>query len=296
VLRKLFESARAGDWKRTWGHAQIAARYFFGAAVGGTAAALLLAYMFGGKEGVKVQTQKAKDAPGEFLKDALTYNLLGGLSSAAYRSVVENNDRRLLAPMLDLVFPASVMQSLWELYNGYGRFKDQSPAEKWATFLKSRVAMSRSVAHMASVLGLGESDPALDAATRGFYEWRRDNPSSKGRDVGGSYYTEGEALKFRIAMRRAVELIGAGKLDEAEDKIDEAITIKSDTESMGRAKEATAASIRGRKLLRGLSPEELESLRNRIGDTAYDKLWTHDELLESWARSTNPPELKLRSR
>jgi hypothetical protein len=78
-------------------------------------------------------------------------------------------------------------------------------------------------------------------------------------------------------MRETLEAMK--RLDEPAAQRAMAEALKLDDEK------SVAASIRGRKLMNGLTDEHAAKLRKRIGDAAYQKLESHDDLLESWAQS-----------
>jgi N12 class adenine-specific DNA methylase len=293
-VRKLFEAYRSGNRKDAWNQMRVLAAYILGVGVAGSAAALLYAYLGGGNRGLVIKASEALDDPIDFLKDAFTYNLLGGVSAAMYRMGFENQDRRWIAPMLDITLPVSVIQEIYDFAHGYGQYKDRSTMEKAGQLFKSRVPMTRALATVAAATGMADDDGGFEQATRAFYRWRRDHPSDKGHDVGGTYVSEGDALEFRIHMRRAHEQMNQGNDERATDELAKALEIKAD--EVYDPNNAVAASIRGRKLLKGLSEDELEALQKHIGRDAYDRLVDHDMILEGWANAVDAPIKKHRRR
>ena len=90
---------------------------------------------------------------------------------------------------------------------------------------------------------------------------------------------EEEHKKFRQHMRRAMSNIRQGR--DPRQNINNAIAVKDgDTKS-------AIQSIRTRRLLYGLEPEQIESLRSRIGEDAYAKLVAYDNILTGWAEAIN---------
>ena len=116
-----------------------------------------------------------------------------------------------------------------------------------------------------------------------YWKWRREHTrmvSASGQDE-----TEDEAhTRFRVAMRRAVTDLRAGKDPSAH--LAEALAAKSEQpQEKGRPKPLSSviASIKARRLLAPLKDEERAAVAKEIGPTATAKLEAWDQVLTEWA-------------
>lgn len=272
-----FRSMKSGDRGRMIAANGLLARYYFGHAAAGAGAALIYALMNGGEEGVEEKLAEAKDDPAQFIRDALQNSLVGGVAGRILNAANSPKSLKLVEIAQSMSMPAMMLQDAIEAVGETGRYKDMAPIERAGAFLKNRAPANKPVATAMAAFGLGDDDQGLDVARKGLYRWKADQPGlSHGR---ADFSPAEDAVQFRRAMRQVEQRMKMMDEKGAQLAVRRALKLDDD------GPEAVAASIRGRKLLRGLKPPQHESLKKRIGPRAYERLVAHDDLLESWALS-----------
>ena len=105
-----------------------------------------------------------------------------------------------------------------------------------------------------------------------------------------------EGKAFRLKMKRVANLLKNGKTlgdDDVEASLEDAFGVSKE------GGKSVARSARARKLISGarwtkLSPEQQQSLYNRLGDESYRALRAYDETLEALAKMVYTPKSKRR--
>ena len=252
--------------------------YLFGRVLGSTVSQGALAYMllglaFGGTTGLHAAINEATDEPVKFMFDSFLYSTLTGPFAAIAR-YSQDPDQHPAIAFSKATFPGMVLDEIHKFASGQGIYKDQTLAERVSTYFTRRIPAAAPLATAMSVVGLSDRDPALEGSIRAYWKWRYDEFPPGQFKTG---YMEEEHKKFRQYMRRAMSNIRQGR--DPRQNINNAIAVKDgDTKS-------AIQSIRTRRLLYGLEPEQLESLRSRVGDSAYQKLVDYDNILTGWAEA-----------
>lgn len=269
-------AVRSGDPSRIAQATKLLATHFFGHAAAGAGAAFLYAWLNGGEAGVEIKRAEAKDDPVQFAKDALLNGMLGGVAGRLYRAIESPRSTSLIEIPQSASYPATLLQDAVEAFNGWGRYRDQEAGDRATAFLRNRFAINRGVANLMAAWGITADDPAREVAVSAFYRWRREQADLP-QQRGGERLTAENRVPFRRKMRQTLEAMK--RLDEpaAQKALAEALNLDDE--------KSVAASIRGRKLMTGLTDDHKARLRKRIGDAAYAKLESHDDLLEAWAQS-----------
>ena len=265
--------------------AKIAAGFYAGTAASGTVALFLAALAMGGASGLKQLWEQAEDHPVDLAGDALRYAMLGGAAASVVNAAgaAADGGDQFAEALTRMSLPVSLVQEVAELANGAGRYRDQDMDEKAVTFLRSHLPISRPIATLAAAIGVAYSDPGREAAMSAYWKWRREHTrmvATYGQDE-----TEDQAhTRFRVAMRRAVTELRAGKDPSAH--LAEALAAKSEQpQEKGKPKplSTVVASIKARRLLATLKDDERAAVAKEIGPTATARLEEWDALLSEWA-------------
>jgi hypothetical protein len=139
-----------------------------------------------------------------------------------------------------------------------------------------------------SWVGLSQNDQYLDASIDAFKRWRRDYEGFK--EVRDFSDTDVRA-DFRVEIKKAVEALKDGKADEFYEAWQKASEVLLTLENGGSMTEAFTRSkilkkVNGAKL----TDEDVEALRARIGDDAYQRLEYFDLMLEEAAKGVILPK------
>lgn len=275
VNRNFDAWAKAGkalaDGNASWKDRLAGVAFAADLTVGQTAAAAMtLAMRAMVVGGGAVLADKAFGSPAglsDYLLDAMRYALLGG----PIQSVVEtatSDDRSVAESLTGGLLPVSTIQSLKDAFTGEGRYEGMTPLERTGEFLRSGTPIAPAVANIAAAVGIAEDDPELDASISAYWKWR-----SKYAPSGHMQGLEADTTGFRAAMRKAVNAMRDGE-DPAE-AIGAAIAAKGG--------KTVRQSLQGKRLLKGLKPEQLAELREYLGERTTTKLEQYDALLDAWA-------------
>lgn len=261
--------------KRT--SSEMMARYLFGGASQGVLTVGITALAYAGAMGLKIKWEELKDEPVEFLTDAFLQTQSGpfylvwrGLKNKGISGVGENMTR--------MAFPYTTATELIDFAQGAGKYRDTDAFTKIGKFISAKMPGTKAISTGMALFGLSQNDQKLDASIDGFYRWRREE---LGFSEHKNFGMEDVRKEFRTKMKRAVEALKDGKADEFyeayQEAADELLTMEKGTtlkEAFNNAKILTGAS--GAKL----TDEQAESLRERIGEDAYNRLEYFDLMLE----------------
>lgn len=258
--------------------AQSSERVLLGRHIGFTTAQgagsyLLLALAFGGATGLSIAIHEAKDEPVKFAGESFLFSTITGPFAQLARYAMKPGDPPS-AMIVKSTFPGMMLDELHTLITGQGAYKDRTPFERAVEFMRRRTPLTGPMATGLAVMGLSDRDAALEGAIRGYWKWRFDE-ARPGKTSPGA--ASEEDIKFRQAMRRAMDKIRK-KQDPSKD-IADALAVD------GKDAKAAKASIRARRLLKPLTPEEQAALKTRIGDKGFAKLVAYDALLDGWAEA-----------
>lgn len=285
VHRAMLDAVREKNPDKLLNAAKIAAGFYAGTAASGTVALFLAALAMGGASGLKQLWEQADDHPVDLAGDALRYAMLGGAAASVVNaaSAAADGGDQFAEALTRMSLPVSLVQEIAELANGAGRYRDQDTDEKVVTFLRSHLPINRPIATLAAAIGVAYSDPGREAAMSAYWKWRREN--TRMVTTFGQDETEDEAhTRFRVAMRRAVTDLRAGK--DPSTHLAEALAAKSEQpHEKGKPKplSAVVAAIKARRLLGTLKDEERAAVTKEIGPTATAKLEAWDQVLTEWA-------------
>lgn len=243
------------------------------------AASLLASYAFGGTTGLKIAAEEAKDDFGKFLAESFLFGALGGPYTAILRQTAGKSDDSLSRKVASLSPALSLLSEITDAVQGEGRYMDKSGAERVGAILDRMFPVAR-VFDEGALGGSGLVGPAsegdkTEVAKRAYWRWRQDAmpvAPSRARDPS----------EFRSAIKRMIEAVEDGRMDDARRYREEAKKHQRGHESWGDA-------VVRRMLLRGADKKEnhvlrdlLPRLRERIGEDAYRILEQRDARLRAF--------------
>jgi hypothetical protein len=278
---------RAEAWKEAAAATAKIGRMVAGTTIAGAAQYFLMAFVTGGKLGLNIAWNEAKDAPWRFLLDSFAYTMFAGPLGAILRTT-EDQSRAWYESVARVTWPGSLAVEATDFVRGTGRYRDRGHFEKLAQAGDRFVPINRMFWQGAAAIGYQDERQRMETAVRAF--WR-----AKGRiDPQGRFVpTPAESTvrevreqmrahaEFRKHMRRAAEVIRGG--GDPQYHIDAALGVD------GADRAAVRRSLLGKRLLIGTIGEPghpaNDALRSRIGEDAYRLIEQHDEMLQDWADS-----------
>lgn len=261
------------------------ARFVVGNTLQGAVTVALTTLGFSGMSGLKIRAQEAKDEPMKFL----TESFLSSLSGPLYLAWRGARDKGLLGvgeQATRMVFPYTATRELIDMAGGHGQYKDASTFDRIGKFLANKTPGTKAIGTGLAIFGLGSESRDLDTAMSAFYRWRR---QELGFSEQEDFLKEDDRKAFRTSMRKVTEALKEGDREKFNQAFLDA------TMEHPNGEQGVAGSLRARRLLKGpdgkpLTLEQMDSLRNRIGDEAVDRLQYFDSMLEAAA---NGEELLL---
>lgn len=241
------------------------------------AAALTLALRATVVGGGAVLADKAFGSPAglqDYLLDAMSYALLGGPVQAVVQTAA-SDDRSVAESLTGGLLPVSTIQSMKDMFIGEGRYEEMTALESAGEFLRSGTPIAPAVANIAASVGIAQDDPELDASISAYWKWR-----SKYAKTGRMEGQEADTTGFRAAMRKAVNAMRDG--EDPSEAINAALAAKGG--------KTVRQSLQGKRLLKGLKPEQLAELREYLGERTMTKLEQYDALLDAWAAVAYRPK------
>lgn len=254
---------------------QVMSQQVLGTTASGAGALALRAAALGGTAGLMDFGYETIHDPVASLGGFLRSAVMSGAADALWRVAAESNPNDFTDSAWDqtrrIVLPVYLAGEMIDFFAGQGRYHDQSAAERARTFLEGNVTVTRPLVTLAATLGLADKDLKRDTAISAYWRWRRENAPAD-RHIPGQTTPEHE--RFRRFMRRAVEDIRHNRNPAAH--LRQALGVSGDGSSV-------AASLRGRRLLSDLKPDQLKALAGAIGPDQYHELQHYDWLLTHWA-------------
>jgi hypothetical protein len=246
----------------------------------GTMAVALSSLVYGGLAELGTRTQEAKDEPFEFMAEAAMSAMSGPLY-LVWRGAKDSGIGGITEQFGRLIFPYTIVTDLSDMVNASGTYRDLDAFSRTGKFVKQKMPGTRAISNALAATGLARDNRELDSAIKGFYRWRREELGFTERE---DYLADDTRAKFRQNMKRAVEALKGQDFD----KYAEYLSAAAMTEGVTSMKQVNS-SLRSRKILKTpngttLTPEQEESLRNRIGSDAVDRLIYFDAMLDSLAK------------
>jgi hypothetical protein len=277
------EAVKAGDKRKAMQAAALFGRFATGTTVQGAAQGLFYA-MLAGALGLAIWKSEAEDEPAEFVMESFL-NGLAGPFGMIYRFATGSSPKGPLSAL----FPVSLFHEAQDIFNGDGQYRDQKPMERAQTFATKRVGGGRILWSILGPWAMGQQYTDMATAERAYYRWKneeigRQSFSSDIKDVDQQAKND----SFRMAMRKSFDAMKQGKpTDEVITELRKALDVKDD--------KAIKASLRTRRLIIPLLPDkndtqddlarkqkQLDSLKKRIGQKAFDVLVQRERILEAW--------------
>ncbi len=178
--------------------------------------------------------------------------------------------------LANMVLPVSTAQDIVDAFAGRGQYEGMTGVEAAAKLLKSSTPITAAGANIAATAGLWQDNPKLDAGIKEFWNWRRKYaPTPRVEGANGS---DADTQAFRAAMRKAGNNMRDGEYPG--EAINAALGVKD--------AKTVAQSLRSRKLLKTLKPEQLQAVTEYLGPDTLSELHAYDDLLENWATMVSP--------
>lgn len=265
------------------------AREIFYTSAQGAALTAVASFVFGGPSGFKVWLHEAKDEPFKFWLNSFMTSFGGPLyfvyQGARYRGLLGVGEG-----LSRMIFPWSIGNELVDVFNQSGQYRDMTLPNAIGKYVMEGTPGMRMVRGALSTFGLGQIDLELETAIRGYSRWAR---GEFGTTDFNPHLKQDERREFRTAMREAVRALQTGDGDGYAEAMGKAV-MEAAKLPQGKREispgDRIASSLRARKILQGpnlkeLTPEQRESVLNRIGDDAYLRLLRYDAQLEAIADS-----------
>ncbi len=237
----------------------------------GIAAKMIAATLTGGFGGLKMAMQEDED---KRKNDVLGWSksmLLSGLGGPI--SVLENMHHSSFG-LGNVSYDVGLLGDAIASVSGSGKYKDMDVVERVEKFGSDRFRAGRVINTWLGVLGSGGASPDLDNAIQGLNHFKTDQQM-----VHITTSEAGSANSFRSEMRRIIENINAG--EDPSDKILKILKLPD--------YHSVPDSLRARRLLfdgsQAFTPDQMTSLKNRIGPELVQKLVAYDDNLAAWALS-----------
>jgi len=222
--------------------------------------------------GGAVLLDKALGSPAglqDFLLDAFVYGHLTSPMAIVTAGATEG-DKHVAEILAQPFLPISTLQNMRDAFSDSGRYEGMTGMERAGAFLRSGAPITPAIGNIAAALGLAEDDKELDAAISSYYTWRRKYAPFATAKCGDS--DPGAAI-FRGAMREAANAMRDGA--DPSPAVAKALRL-------GEGK-AVRASLLGKRLLKGMKPEQEGKMGEYLGNQTMGKLRQYDALLEAWA-------------
>lgn len=284
VGNRLYEAWKPGG---TWGQKLAATRIALAFAGGGAASGLLanlIAMTLREQSFGKAWDHLVRDVENDGLlwgltKMGLINSIAGGTMQGLYRAVFDKN-LTAAERVTELTTPSQRGVQLWQLAMGEGPYQDQGAGSRIITAAERFVPAARDMAAVASAVGLAEQtdpffaanaaknkvladqgklphgefepkDPQFSAALRSLRDTIREHSSKPPKEIVAD-------PDFQHAMREALQL-GTGKDIER--------------------------GLMARRVLDGMTIEDLGKMRTGIGDVNMNVLYAHDEAMRMIAHA-----------
>ena len=245
-----------------------------GTVVSGLTAQLALSYFYGGEDNVEIKINEAKNDPWATTKDAFSYTAFGGI----YGQILQATEGNV---GIDRLYPVTVIRETIGAVTGTGRYTYDEGMDRAIKFTERFAPANKAFKNGLVAMGFGSPEAKkTDNAISAYYRWKIENK------YGGKYTSvpDEEIKKFRTNMIKAYELFRKKKGNaEVYQQIRKALS------ESGKDVASISRSLNGKRLLTkskiapGSSDLEYErrkdELKKRIGQSAYNRLVIHDELL-----------------
>jgi hypothetical protein len=269
------ESMRTGSVRQKLAASEQMGRFLFGTTMQGALTVAIVTLAYEGLFGLKIKSNEAKDEPLKFLTESFLATL-GGPLYLVMRGAKAKGLRGIGEQAVRSFFPYTIVRDIMDAAQGEASYKDMSRWDRTAKLATQKMPGLRAAALALSAFGLSEADPKLEASIKAFYRWRRDELGFTERE---DFLNDDERAAFRTAMKKSVEALKRGDFDAYYQSLADGLI-----EAAGDKTKVTE-SLKARKLLKtpggkALTPDQLESLGNRIGGDALDRLLYFDHMLE----------------
>lgn len=181
----------------------------------------------------------------------------------------------------------SVAKNLLDAFMGNGKYRDQDGFQRASMFLQSSVPATSTFLTLGWSLGLYQDDKALDAATKSYWTWRRENGIMPPKVTARQDASEVDA-QAKIHIKNAWELLTAGE-DLTGEKMARELSLALGFKAQDNAfelfesKDALITSLRNRKYWRpqtDWTPEQQAQARASLGPIQTAKLDEHDRAID----------------
>jgi hypothetical protein len=283
LYNNLNESVRTGDKPQQWADAKKISRYIFGTGLQGAGTLILMRLLTEGAAGLETLDKEAEDDPLAFVMNSFIQGMGGPLALAARLFERVGGVQSLASEVVGSMAPVGVVGELWDMSVGNGKYDGADFMSKVGLFIRSKTPAMRLAKRAVATLGLAKNSADLDAAISAFRRWKREE---KGQlKITNELKDQEDQAKFRFHMGKVVEAMKKNDLDAYMKQMGAALSIREFEEmSYKEQQKSISSSLRSRKLLSKLEDEDLENLRKRIGDNAFQRLIDYDDMLEIEAK------------
>lgn len=278
ALRGVVDAVQSKDTGRMNSATQVFGRTVLSLGVRGALTGMLLTALTGGQQGMKIAVNQDQDEPGKFFLDSLAYGI-GGPAMVAYRALNNWTDSQsVVKSVTRMSQPVSAVLDTLDYIHGTGQYENKTTLEKAQTFIGQRIPLVRALSSWIAIDGLGSKNTSLDTGLRAVSQWKAQQNVVQDQASGG---TDGQ-LAFRVTMRRAAEIIKRG--GDPTELLQKELNVQPG-DTLG-----VSSSLEGKMVLRGLTPDQKTSLKNYIGQDAFNEIQSYDDTLAGWAEQFRPAQ------
>jgi hypothetical protein len=281
VARQAFES---GTTAQKVAATRMMGRFMFHGIMQGAITTGITALAFEALYGAKIRKQEAQDNLFGFVLESFLATL-SGPAYLVFRGARFGGLRGIGEQALRSMFPYTMVMDLIDMAQGQGQYRDLDAGDRLLKYVAQKVPGTRPMVAALAAVGLSQKNVKLETARKAFYRWRREQPgvkSWKEQEQG-----DDEGRQFRTHMKQAVVGLQNGDLETYRDAMAEAMGVP------GKSLKAAKSSLKSRKVLqfngKKLDADQMQSLRNRIGDEPVDRLRYYDLMLDRAAEGAILP-------
>jgi hypothetical protein len=286
LLLNLADAIESGDAARRTAAISLLSRFFVGITAQGVMSQFIAAWVASGfdEDAFEYTAREAIQKPGRFLLESMAFAYAGPLYFIFYQAQRFNLDKfwRDLAYMMP---PVRGVADVIDAVAGHSNiYQGLSLRERMDILLFERTPAGRLTRFVAAMVGLSELDTKLMASVRTYKQWRAEVFGySDVTETPGTLSDKADA-EFRGLMRKALkDFEKTGQLPT--DVLEQAILASYEGHPDKDPADRVIRSLQARKLLRTpknepLTPEQIEMLKDRLGEEGYQILVWHDAKIQ----------------
>lgn len=240
--------------------------WVMGRTVSNAAGTMLMSLATNGTLGAQINANEAKNDLAGYLMRSFTYGVFGG----PYGAIIRNMGQNLSDQGKGIFTPIMIGEEIVNAIQGDDRYTDMDGLDRASALVKRLLPVTK--VFNTGILSGGGTGPREAAAEKAYWKWRDDMKMTSG------YKGERKPNPYQYALSQVASALEAGETAKAQEAMKKALSLK------GRDSDNPWDSLRRRLLLTSTKVDErrklqelLPSLKERIGEDAYDELVKRDQ-------------------